>query len=141
MEMIKTGSDYAIVTPVFFVATPNAGKNADLPTDQTRKENKTMRKWTIAEIKALNTANELNFFSRGAMRFFNTRIVSTAYNGEGGTFFITSEHNRPTDAPKFTIRKFHPETGEIKTFGEFRGFRYIEDARDAARAAAKGEAN
>lgn len=58
-----------------------------------------------------------HFFSKAALRFFDSRILSRIY---GGCYFITSERDRYRDSnPRFyTIRKY--EGGlKVETIGEF----------------------
>ena len=58
-----------------------------------------------------------HFFTRGAMRFFDSRILVKVY---GGCYFITSERDNYRDSnPRFyTIRKYEGGLG-IETVGEF----------------------
>lgn len=103
----------------------------------------TTKRYSMSDIRQMNAANGLNFFDRGAMRFFDSRIESSAYNGVGGVFFITSEQFHGSmgivSPRKFTIRQFIPGTGAVETFGKFNDINYIEDARFMARAAARSE--
>jgi len=102
----------------------------------------TTKKYTMSDIREMNAANGMHFFERGSMRFFDSRIESSAYNGAGGVFFITSEqfHGSQGVAPRcYTIRQFIPGTGAVETFGRFNEIRHIEDARFMARTAARNE--
>jgi hypothetical protein len=71
----------------------------------------------IEYIKTHNHAIGHHFFTKGAMRFFNSRILPTVY---GGRYFITSErfdHNSPR---YYTIREC--VAGHIETVGEFQEY-------------------
>ena len=79
-----------------------------------------------------------HFFDRDTMRFFDSRILETVYQGPGGVYFLTSErfHGSTTTGPRlYTVRKFNPETGDIGTYGG-----YNQMTKYAATAAAKNAA-
>ena len=94
--------------------------------------------WKISDIKRENRTSGYHFFEANALRFFNSKISSTVYQGEGGVFFVTSEQFVPTDGsppyPRmFTVRRFMPETGDVRTASTFQEFKTVEEARAAAR--------
>ena len=68
-------------------------------------------------IKATNARNGFYFFSKGAMRSFNTRVHDVVY---GNCVFVTSERNDiPYCAPQprvYTVR-IAMEDGSIETYG------------------------
>ena len=68
-------------------------------------------------IKATNARNGYYFFSKGAMRSFNTRVHDVVY---GNCVFVTSERNDiPYCAPQprvYTVR-IAMEDGSIETYG------------------------
>ncbi len=68
-------------------------------------------------ISASNRAGS-HYFSRGAMRFFRSRVLSQVMHGPGGVYFVTSEKG-PNEIRRFTVRKFDPVTADIDTFGPF----------------------
>jgi hypothetical protein len=86
-------------------------------------------RWTISQIMAANKRNGYHFFEPGAMRFFNSHVMRYVYNGKGGVYFITSEQFDWNSPRLYTIRQFHPETGNVDTASEFQEFRTLEDAR------------
>lgn len=77
-----------------------------------------------------------HFFDKGAMRFFNSRVESTAYrfnDREDTVLFITSEQDG--DGPrKYTVRvaSMHNATSTnaypVNTVGEFQWFDTLADA-------------
>ena len=72
---------------------------------------------SISQIKANNARNGYYFFSKGAMRSFNTRIHDVVY---GQCVFVTSERNNvPYSRPQprvYTVR-IAMEDGSIETYG------------------------
>lgn len=108
-------------------------------------------KWTIADIKAANHVKGGHFFDRSSMRFFDSKILSTVYQGVGGVFFVTSEQfhgSRGYTAPrKYTVRQFYPESGDIcganngGTGGRWAAFNELGryEAQTVARKLAAGE--
>lgn len=99
------------------------------------------QQYTITDIKAANKAAGLNFFERGTMRFFDSKVASKPYSGPGGVYFVTSEQFHGSDghsAPrKYTVRKFDPATGVVNTPGAFNAMS-MEQARWMARDLARG---
>ena len=84
---------------------------------------------TFSDFRVLNAAQGRFFFSRGAMRHFNSVIYGNTWNCKDG-YFITGETSDPVKyARRYTIRHGDMVTGEVKTT-EFQRFRSIEDARD-----------
>jgi hypothetical protein len=79
--------------------------------------------YTAAEIEHAADRAGSHFFSRGAKRFFRSRILGDAFHGTGGCYFVTSEQYEDSHGRRagrhYTIRKFNPETAEIDTFGPF----------------------
>ena len=72
---------------------------------------------SISLIKATNARNGYYFFSKGAMKSFNTRVHDVVY---GNCVFVTSEKNNiPYCAPQprvYTVR-IAMEDGSIETYG------------------------
>lgn len=78
----------------------------------------TTKLWTINDIKTACRVRGSHWFDPGTMRFFNGRVLSEVYQGDGGIFFVSSERYR--DEPrKYTVRQFKPETADIDTIGDF----------------------
>ena len=111
----------------------------------------------IDHVRTVHSANVVadhlgnKFFDAGAMRFFNSRILSDFYvvesdvNTAGGSlgYFVTSERSDETTPRLYTVRSFRvtPHDGGrgltdhkafIDTVGEFQEY---ESAREAKRAA------
>ena len=82
-----------------------------------------MLTWTIAAIREADHRAGRYFFSADTMKFFNSRVLPTVYEGPGGVYFITSEKFRGSDgasAPrKYTIRQFTPDPVNIRTVAGF----------------------
>lgn len=98
------------------------------------------RKFTIADIKAANAKAGLHFFDRDTMRGFNSQVEPYVYQGPGGVCLVTSEQFQDGAYKadrKWTVREFNPETGSVKTVGEFNKLDR-ETAREWASDYAKG---
>lgn len=93
--------------------------------------------WTMTAIKAANKAAGRYWFEPGTLRFFDSHVGQTVYQGAGGVYFVSSERfhgSRGYSAPRrYTVRQFDPETGAVDTVGPFN-----ELMRSAAIAKAKG---
>lgn len=83
--------------------------------------------WTLDKIKLVLSQAGHHFFEPGTMRWWNSRVLSTVYEGDGGVFFVTSErcdlvpqHPMPR---VYTVRRFVPlaENGQpsVKTLEPF----------------------
>jgi hypothetical protein len=100
----------------------------------------TTTRYTISDIKAANKAAGRFFFERDTMRFFNSRVFRSVYQGPGGVYFVTSEQFTGSDGVKaprtYKVREFDPETGNVSTFGR-ETFARLDDARSVASTAAK----
>lgn len=99
-----------------------------------------MKAWTTFEVTALRAAYtrmaepEAHWFSPDTMRFFRSRLERTAYVGPGGVFFVTSEQFSDESPRLYSVRVWRGS--KIDTTGEFQGYRSLEAAREAAKAAA-----
>ena len=78
---------------------------------------------TITEIKAANKSIGHHFFSRGAMRFFNSKIESPVLRGR---YFITSEIG-PNEVKAYSVH-MASDAGEIETIGGFHSFKSTKEA-------------
>jgi len=96
---------------------------------------------TIDDIRRANAHAGKFFFSPGALRFFASRIGRTVYEGSGGVYFLTSEQFIASsgwrDARRYTVRQFHPATGDVDTTGQFNVHTQAQAARLARQLAAK----
>lgn len=75
----------------------------------------------FANITAIKRANKEighHFFSKGALRFFNSTVYPRVY---GGRYFVTSEFSSGTAPVRYTVRGAEPN-GAIKTVSEFQEF-------------------
>ena len=98
--------------------------------------------YRIEEIQQRPEASGGFFFSKGASRFFSSRISEVTYCGGGGVYFVTSEQfhgvNSPDGERSYTVRQFDAETADISTAGNFQGLtRYR--AHKIAKQLAEGE--
>jgi hypothetical protein len=87
----------------------------------------------IFQIKRANENSGRQFFSKGAMRWFNTRVHDAVY---GGCVFVTSERNdMPYSAPQprvYTVRVAMAD-GSIQTYGSLGDYATRADAHSDAR--------
>lgn len=79
------------------------------------------------------------FFSKSAMRFFNSRILDGIYQATGGVYFVTSE--RYEQEPRnYRVRRFDPVLKSIDTVGgPFRHYTTAGQARKEAQRLAEGK--
>lgn len=94
----------------------------------------------ISQIKDANRALGHHYFERSTMSFFHSRVEGRSIYG--GRYFITSEchpifgRSGEWGPRKFTIRDADDD-GSVSTVGEFMGYAFLDDARDAAKALAR----
>lgn len=79
-------------------------------------------------IKTYN-ANGGYFFSKETMKFWGSKIVSDLLHND---CFITIEDNFDRTDKLFTIRRFTNGYKDVETVGTFQGYRYFQDAINAA---------
>jgi hypothetical protein len=109
--------------------------------------------FTIGDIKYYVKESGSHFFDRSAMRFFDSRVERSVYNGPNGHYFITSEQfhgSQGSDARKWTVRQFgcnvstcqcnkgETRACDIRTLGDFNTIHSLASARETAREHAKG---
>ena len=79
--------------------------------------------WTIDSIREADHRAGRYFFSADTMKFFNSRVLPTVYQGPGGIYFISSEQFRGSNgvsAPrKYTIRQFISDPVDIRSVAGF----------------------
>ena len=101
-----------------------------------------MDRWTMAQIRACNRERGLHFFDRDTLRFFNSRVGRSVYQGPGGVYFVSSEQFEPSSGPafprKYSVRKFHPKDCSVDTVGDFQRFGFEHAATDEAKRLARG---
>ena len=90
----------------------------------------------ISDIKRANREAGRFWFSPATLRFFESRILPSVYEGPGGIYFITSEQG-PHGPRAYTVRRFFPGRATIGTVGPFNESTLAE-CRKLARASAKG---
>lgn len=95
---------------------------------------------TITDIKEANKKAGKYFFEPDTMRFFNSRVVSEVYTTLWGNyaFFVTREIN-PSNQLRYSVREFNKQTGDVRTHGEFFGYKTKAVAIEAAKQAARNE--
>lgn len=97
--------------------------------------------YTISDIKRINKEKGYYFFSPDTMLFFRSKAYSTIYEGEGGIYFLTSEQFIDSSGVEsgmmFTVRSFCPNTGNIKTVGDFNVLSF-DNARNKAKSLCGG---
>lgn len=84
---------------------------------------------TISEIKAANLAAGQHFFSPSAMAFFDSQIGTKTWTCPDGTVLFTTSERGPSEVRLYTVRRFHPDTGEITDASEFQAFDSSQKAR------------
>lgn len=85
---------------------------------------------SIADVRRANAAAGNYWFNAATMRFFGTRIETALIGGE---YFITSENQFDSAAPRrYSVRRAMPD-GSIDTVGEFQAYRTLDEAREALR--------
>lgn len=84
-------------------------------------------------LQQLKNMHKGYFFSESTMRFFNSRIGETIYEGKGGIFFVTSEKFDWKSPRLFTVRQYIRETDSIETVSEFQQFKNRETAHNFAK--------
>ena len=85
----------------------------------------------MSDIRDAAAAAGSKWFSRGAMRFFGTRLPRTGLRDAAGkVWFITSDSTCNTQR-RYSLRVFFPETGEVATVGSFRAHATSRDAQRA----------
>jgi len=89
-----------------------------------------LKRWTVNEIKRFMRAAGSHWFDPNTMRFFETEVERSVYQGPGGVYFVTSEQP-PYGPRRWSVRQFWPSAAEIGTVGEF-----CEVDRDEAMSAA-----
>lgn len=72
---------------------------------------------SIEKIKSVNEAAKQYFFSKGAMKFFNSRVITNT-NKYG--IFITSEKNN--NYPRYYTLRFISSSGNVYTIGKFQNY-------------------
>ena len=101
-----------------------------------------MDRWTMAQIRACNRERGQHWFERGTMRFFNSRVGRSVYQGPGGVYFVSSEKFEPSSGPafprKYSVRKFNPKDCSVDTVGDFQRFGFEHAAADEAKRLARG---
>ncbi len=73
------------------------------------------------------------FFTKDAMRFFNSRLPKGGYSNGNEVYFVTSEKFDDSSKREYTIRKLTIKTGAINTVGEFRQYTNSTAANKAAK--------
>ena len=80
---------------------------------------------TLAEMKERNKQQGQYWFSKGAMKFFNSKIESEPT--EKG-YFVTSEYMEDPNTKRYTIRFFDQKTNKVETIGDFRQYETLTEA-------------
>lgn len=80
---------------------------------------------TMAQVRKANKANGYFFFSRGAMKCFNSRVESNLISGR---YFITSEQFDDDYPRDYAVREVE-DNADIFTVGE--RYASLDDARKA----------
>lgn len=87
---------------------------------------------TIEQLKGLNAAHGMHFFSASSMRFFRSRVGSNVYAARDGWVFVTSEQFDDRSPRLYTVRLMR-EDGRIDEVGSFQQYKTNDAANRAAR--------
>jgi hypothetical protein len=49
------------------------------------------------------------------MRMWGSKVLATVNQGPGGIYFVTSEDNYNKTRREFSVRRYDPETGDVRT--------------------------
>ena len=79
-----------------------------------------------------------HWFDAATLRFFKSKLPTSAYETQAGVLFVTSETN-PSGLKAFSIRR-QSVCGEIKTVGEFHSYPTAAAARARIKALDLGAA-
>ena len=91
--------------------------------------------YTIGSLKHANKVAGLFFFSKGTMRFFDSRVSSKVFVGSNGWYFVTSERyslRGHTDPRVYTVRRMD-QYGQTYTASEFQQYETLTRALTAAK--------
>ncbi len=82
-----------------------------------------METFTMYDIELRNRQKGFHWFDPSSKRFFRSRYGQAVYHGPGGIYFVSSEQfvssTGKTSERAFTVRSFNPETGDVRSVGEF----------------------
>lgn len=91
---------------------------------------------SIEDIKRFAEESGSHFFSKDAMRFFRSRLVSETY-GDDGEVFITSEQFVAPDGysepRRYTVRMIDVESGSVSDVSEWQEFETLAQAKSFTR--------
>lgn len=86
----------------------------------------TFKRYTLTEIKEAHASIDGHFFSKKAMKVWNSHIESVPNKAN---IFITSEKEQDWHKRRYTLRWFNPKTSQIENLGPFMAYDNIDDAR------------
>ncbi len=95
-------------------------------------------RWTLSAIRSCNRERGHHWFDRKTMKFFNSRIERSVYQGPGGIFLVSSERFGETAPREFAVRKFNPRDCSVDTVRSVERTTSRASAIDAAKALARG---
>ena len=88
--------------------------------------------YSIEQIKYANKERGQHFFSRGALRFFHSRIGRKVHRGPGGIYFVSSEQFDERSPRLYTVRRFDLVSAAVDTVGEFQQYACARHAHSEA---------
>lgn len=83
---------------------------------------------SVDEIRAAHTGF---WFSAETLRFWGTRVYPEVYQGDGVTYFISSDRDAYGTGRLYSVRSAMPN-GDIQTVEPFQGYATLRAARKAA---------
>jgi hypothetical protein len=99
------------------------------------KRSKDMSKQDINWVEDIEAMHRGYWFTKGAVRFFKSRICGGG-RVFGGRYFVTSEKG-PYGPRAYSVREYDRKNDSINTVGKFRGFRTAAQAIARAKELAK----
>lgn len=80
----------------------------------------------LSEIESASRRAGKHFFDADTRRFFRSRFPSErVYSGAGGVYFVSSERFTAPGGSwprRYTVRQFHPASGDVTTAGTFQEY-------------------
>lgn len=94
-----------------------------------------MKTYDINDIQFEMQAAGSNWWDKGTMRMFGSRVSDQVYQGPGGIYFVTSEKNFSGDKRFYSVRQYRPSSKSIDTVGDFNSLTRATAHKIAARMA------
>lgn len=79
-------------------------------------------RYSIDDILRIYKIKDSHYFDDDTMGFLKSKVNPSIYQGPGGVYF-TTRYGDPKMKVRttYTVRRFFPETGDIRTVGDYKG--------------------